>query len=230
MQVQNANVSEQATVENVNTFPQGIVNDGVNSPIQPGAATTEQSTEVNGTGQDGVVSVEEFERLRSTNQRLLEESKKYKSRMQKAEEEKLLAENNKDEIIRRQKEKLEEIDNRLMAKAISEAVSKEAMKRNCRHWDHLLNVGDTSLLEYDPETESVSGVKDFFDKHENDEDYSIYFKKVEPVTTVNNTQTVQTSTIDYKSDPIGYLRNVKKNSPEKFDNEVRRMQNEGLIN
>jgi len=233
MQVQSANVNEQATVTNVNTFgTTPTTTDGVSTDDTTDFAGYSQQVESVSTddqGQNDSVSLEEFAKLKASNDRLLEESKKWKSRTRKAEEEKLMAENNKDEIIRRQKQQLDEIDQRLMAKAISESVSKEAMKRNCKHWDHLLSVGNTDMLEYDPETEAVTGVREFFDYHENNEDYDIYFRKTEPVKTITDTQTTSAQSIDYKANPIGYLREVKKNSPEKFNDEVRKLQSEGLI-
>lgn len=228
MQVQNANAQEQATVQNVNTFGTNGAEDG--SVINDGQEGVAASTGDNAVSSVPPLSHEEFKRLQETNKRLLEESKRFKSRAQKAEEEKLLAENNKDEVIRRQREQLAAIDEKLMAKAITESIASEASKRNCKRWDHLFKVGNTEMLEYDSETETVSGVKEFFDYHQNDDEFIDYFKQPDKVETVNVTQSSASAFVDKKADPLGYLRKIKKVSHDAYLEEARKMRNEGLIN
>ncbi len=177
-------------------------------------------------------SEEEYSRLLSTNERLLEESKKHKANKQKVEEELLIAEGKKDEIIKRQKDELDEARREKKNYAITQALAVGAQERGLEDWDYLYNLADHDVI-YDEDTGTVSGVKEFYDNCEKDERLKARFfqKPIEPVQTNNFTPSNNNNgpKFDYKTQPLEYLKDISKNSPEKYQLEVARMQREGLI-
>lgn len=191
------------------------------------AANTPETANVETEKKENLDVLEELERLRSTNQRLLEESRKYKERSKKSEEEKLLAEGKKDELIENLRKRNEDLRADIVSKEITEAIRKEANKRNCSRWDHLLKLTDAEGIEYDEETGRIDGVKDFFDRCEADPDYSFYFSKNERVATEVRTPAAESASIDYRKDPIGYLDKMRKEN--RYDEGVAVLRREGLL-
>ena len=153
----------------------------------------------------------EIDRLSSSNVRLLEESKKHKNQKQKAQEELLLAQDKKDELIETQRGQIKDLKDGIMSAKITEAVSLEAAKRGCEDWDMLLQVADTTFLDYNEDTESVNGVKDFFDQAQADERIKgKFFVKKQPFVPNSQTPDNESASFDYRKDPLGYLDKCKK--------------------
>jgi len=175
------------------------------------------------------VSFEDFQKLQATNARLLEESKSHKRQKQKLEEERLLAEGNKDQVIENLRGEItsyrerEELDN------IAIALETEASKRNCPDWDLMYGATGHGAVKYDRESGTVRGVTEFFDRCEMDERLNrIYFKGTKAVKTDNHTPVVENVT-SFHSDPMGYLMMIREKHPERYEETVRKMQREGLI-
>lgn len=167
--------------------------------------------------------------LESTNSRLLEESKHYKLQKNKVLEEKLLAEGKKDEAIKSLNDRLAEYEEKEQIEKISIAVAQEAKRRNCPHWNHMFNATNPDIY-IDPETRQVVGIKEWFDACESDDELKfIFFKSPERVKTDNRTPDLIESSINYKTDPMAYLLKVRKDSPDKYDQEFRRLVKEGII-
>ena len=138
-------------------------------------------------------SVEELmtqlEQLKSTNDRLLNENKKHKAKREQAEQEKLLAEGKKDELIQQLQQKVSDYSQRERNLLILDAVSKEGAKRNCSRWDHLYQLLGGKGIEVDENSGEVVGVKEFFDKAQSDDEYSYFFNSKKFTPTENRVPT-----------------------------------------
>lgn len=172
--------------------------------------------------------MERLEQLESTNGRLLEENKRHSARRKKAEEDKLLAEGKKDEVIQKLRQEVDTFREKDISNAIAMAVAEEAERRGCKRWDHLFKVTDGDGVDYDEETGQVLGVKDFFDRYEGNADYGFYFQKESPVSTENRTPS-QGAVVDYRNDPVGYARAAQKKGQVEYEAAVNLLRREGLL-
>jgi hypothetical protein len=204
------------------------------NPLDANATNGEELGENSTTQKMDAVDLEkELQRLRSTNERLLAENKQHKTKRQQAEQEKLLAEGKKDEVITQLKTRLTEFEERERSIAIAEAIAKEAEKRGCPKWDHLYRVTGGGDIDIDPDTSVVMGVKEFFDKYQNDPDFDIYFRQAKPIATEIRTPSSDRTglvSIDYRKNPDLYLYEVKKKfGYDKYKKEMEKLFAEGLI-
>ncbi len=176
-------------------------------------------------------SESEYSAILATNERLLEESRANKEKRRKAEERALELEGNKDKIIEQQRSELNDFRLRDKQNNIAAALEKEAKARGCKDWDIMYN-STGSDVAYDDESGQVSGVTEFFDSCEADERLKgLFFPKVQEVQTNDFTPNNNNITpkIDMRKDPKGYLRQVLKDNPENYGQEVAKMQRSGVI-
>lgn len=103
-----------------------------------------------------------------THKRVLDEAKAFKKRAQEAErrleeieKQKLQEQGKYQELSDTYKQQLERERKVNLELAVRMAVSGPAAKAGCVDLDDLLKLGDTSFLEYDPETGGVSGAESF---------------------------------------------------------------------
>ena len=176
---------------------------------------------------------EELQRLRNHNLKLVDESKRFRREKEKAYEEKLKAENNKDELLKLKDAKLEAYKKKEMSLNITSAIAEEAAKRGCEHWDFLFQTGDTSSINYDEETGDVAGVQDFFDLHQNNPKYSIYFAQGKEFKTNNAIPSV-TLDAELKSNPLAFIKKLKAEAVQtgdynKYQLAVSKLQKDGLL-
>jgi hypothetical protein len=174
---------------------------------------------------------QELQQLRSTNERLLNENKQHKAKRQMAEQDKLLAEGKKDELIKRLNDEVNSFKAKEESLLIADAVAREADRRGCKRWDQLYKLTDGEGIELDSDNGTVVGVKEFFDKYQNDPEYDIFFKNTPVVKTENRVPSKDASLIDidYRKNPTEYLYQVKKKHPEKYAKECERLWQEGIL-
>lgn len=165
--------------------------------------------------------------LASTNERLLEESKKHKRAKQKVEDEKLQIEGNKDKLISNMQTRINDFEAKEDSEKIAAALSREATKRNCPNWDLMYNAVNSNV-EINSETGAVDGVENFFDACQADDRLNKqFFINPEQIRTDNTIPTIAVNT--YKSNPLAYLKKVRAETPEKYNETVAKMQRDGLI-
>ena len=165
--------------------------------------------------------------LTATNNRLLEESKKHKRTRQKIEDEKLLSEGNKDKLISNMQTRLDDYTAKEDSSTIAGALAREAQKRNCPNWDLMYNACENNVV-INPENGQVEGVENFFDACQADDRLNKQFF-VDP-TQIKTDNVVPTIPMNlYKSDPRAYLKKIRTESPEKYNETVAKMQRDGLI-
>lgn len=171
----------------------------------------------------------ELERLRSTNERLLNENQQHKLKRKRAEEAKLEAEGKKDELIQSLRSEIQELSTEKSSLYIAGALEEEARKRGCARWNHLYALTGGAGIEYDPESGQVLGVKEFFDNCENDNEFSYFFNKKRFVETDNFTPSNNETAIDYRKEPLKWLKHLKTISQAKYNEGVLKLQREGII-
>jgi rhamnose utilization protein RhaD (predicted bifunctional aldolase and dehydrogenase) len=177
----------------------------------------------------------ELDRLRATNSRLLEESKKYKQQKRETDLKLLDAEGKKDEIIKTLQEELEEKRNFISQHEqekindfIVSEIAKKAEKYGCEDWDHLIHLGNTDLIEFDEETNTVKGIDLFFEQAMNNERFKKFFTKIEKVKTNNSLPSMSQS--NWKDDPLPYLRQLKKEGKiSEYNKAVQELEKSGLL-
>ena len=159
----------------------------------------------------------DLERLKSTNARLLEESKRYKQQKREVDLKLLEAEGKKDEIIATLQKELEEKQailseqkERDIQQRITNAVAQRAAKYGCEDWDHLMLLGKSDLIEFDEQTGDVKGVDLFFEDALRNERFKKFFLKMDKVKTHNKTPNASPEMGDWKNDPLPYLMKLKK--------------------
>lgn len=120
-------------------------------------------------------------RLTSTNERLLDESKRYKSQSREfkekldSQQKQTLEEQGKyKELYEGMQQKYQEQEDRRMKLAVKSAVKEHAVKAGCVDPEALLKLSDVSMLQYDPETDTVSGMDLLVDRGK--KDFSYLFK------------------------------------------------------
>lgn len=115
--------------------------------------------------------------LESTNSRLLEESKKrksaahdLKSKLEEIERARLEEDGRWKDLAEKRLEELNEkttayeaLQKQMIFDKVKLAVSSEAQKAGCVHFDGLMKLGNASLLQYDEDSREVVGVKDFLE-------------------------------------------------------------------
>ena len=159
--------------------------------------SVEGQSEVNAEGQKESVAelMSEMQKLKSTNERLLEESKTYKSKFQEAsstlstiEREKLEKEGKTEEILLREREekaKLIEDFNGLKNKTLKLNVKNllHTKAKDAHSIDDLLSLKQASMIEYDEETlEPVADTLEaFVNKVREEKPYLFGNKKVAPM-------------------------------------------------
>jgi hypothetical protein len=177
----------------------------------------------------------ELDRLKSTNSRLLEESKKYKTQKRETDLKLLEAEGKKDEIIQtlqreleEKQEYLREAEERKVQEKITTEVAKRATKYGCDDWDHLLMLGNTDLIDYDEESGEVKGIDLFFEDAMRNERFRKFFMKSDKIKTNNKMPSFEA--IDWKSDPLPYLRKLKKEGNiQEYNKAVQELERLGLL-
>jgi len=165
--------------------------------------------------------------LAATNNRLLEESKKHKRAKQKSEDEKLKIEGNKDVLISNMQSRIDDFEAKEDSEKVAGELSREAQKRGCPNWDLMYNAV-SSDVQINPDTGVVDGVEAFFDACEADERLKKqFFADPEQVKTDNS---IPTNPVNlYRTNPAAYLKKVRKDTPEKYNETVAKMQRDGLI-
>jgi hypothetical protein len=179
----------------------------------------------------------EIERLRQTNNRLLEESKRHKAQKNEISQKLLEAEGKKDELISTLREQLEEKqrvltehEEYLIGQKIASKVSETAKKYNCEDWDQLMLLGNQDLIEYDEETGAVKGVETFFEDAMRNDRFKKFFIKNERVKTINSTPSHDGINSNWKENPLPHLMALKKaGKMSEYNNAVRELQNDGLL-
>ena len=152
----------------------------------------------------------ENDALRSTNNRILDENKKIKSNYKYEKEERLKQEKNYRQLYKERDSELNALKQEIEQGAIVEAVAVEASRRGVKHWRHLYNSADHSGLRYDSETREVYGVTDFFERHQNDPEYELFFKRPTPPAVNNNTPGISTEigSVQSDADALKYLEDM----------------------
>lgn len=109
-------------------------------------------------------SKEEIERLRSTNERLLRESKKYRSeavelKQFKSEiEQKQMEEQGKyKEMASMYEKKYKELENQVMVNNVQSHIRKLALDKKAKYPDLVINNINQDMIQYDPQTGEVHG-------------------------------------------------------------------------
>lgn len=111
------------------------------------------------------------------NERLLSESKKYKSHYQKLkseydtmsaklktiEESKQAEQGKYKELYESEKKRAQEFERKAVKQAVDSAIHKAANKSGCKRPDALMRLGNTELLQYDDQTGEVHGVEVFLE-------------------------------------------------------------------
>jgi uncharacterized small protein (DUF1192 family) len=171
--------------------------------------------------------------LEASKSRVEDESKKNKAQKQKLQEQLLIEQGKKDELIASLKEQVEAQRERNKQRAILEAIALEAPNHNCEDWDFLYSLSDDSCIQYDEETERVSGVKDMFLKARENKRFSKFFSDSKQIETDNLPPGIppknSLETIDFKANPLHYLREATKISPEQRALAIKKLQREGLL-
>lgn len=214
-------------------------NEGTNvQNTEPNGDVTqpEINNEINKTESDIDLIKQELDRLKNTNSRLLEESKKYKQQKKEVDLKLLEAEGKKDEIIQTLQKELEEKQTILaeqkeieVSQTIASEVARQAEKYGCDDWDHLLMLGNTDLIDYDEETGQVRGIDNFFEDCLGNPRFKKFFVKLDKVKPSNNIPSIQSNT-DWKLNPAEKLYQLRKE--KKFDeyNKLRsQLEKEGLL-
>lgn len=131
-------------------------------------ANAEQPTQTEPQSNDIQAQVEQ---LRKTNERLLEESKGYKSKYQETrktleeiEKAKLEEQGKYKEMYSKTQEKYDSLLSNLVQERVKSAVSSVASKDGCIDVEALLKLGNTDLLEYDQESNTVHGADLFVEE------------------------------------------------------------------
>lgn len=185
---------------------------------------------------DDLASIKaEIERLRQTNARLLDESKKYKNQKREVDLKLLEAEGKKDEIIKTLQSELEEknssiqkIEEERIRSLIVSEVAKRAEKYGCEDWDHLLALGKSELIDYDRELGEVKGIDLFFEDALKNERFKKFFTKIDKVKTTNMLPSAEQS--DWKNDPLPYLMKLKKEGKvSEYNRAVNELERSGLL-
>jgi nucleotide-binding universal stress UspA family protein len=207
-------------------------------------ATDPNGAEINPVNDQEIVKTEsdielikqEIDRLKNTNSRLLEESKKYKQQKKEVDLKLLEAEGKKDEIIQTLQKELEEKQAILseqkeieVSQTIASEVARQAEKYGCDDWDHLLMLGNTDLIDYDEETGQVRGIDNFFEDCLGNPRFKKFFVKLDKVKPSNSIPSMQSNT-DWKINPAEKLYQLRKE--KKFDeyNKLRsQLEKEGLL-
>jgi hypothetical protein len=124
-------------------------------------------------------------------ERLLRESKKWKERARKAEQElekrrkrEAQAQKKYEELYRESESKLEEMQRRQMQKDIRFAVARKGSELGLIDVDDLMAVAKADMLEYDPETGEVEGVESYLNEARKKKPYLF---KSKPATGINPT-------------------------------------------
>jgi len=179
--------------------------------------------------------------LRSTNQRLLSESQKYKGDFKKVTEESLRKAKDWDALLKMKEDEIEAERNekkilkeKMLNKEILIAVGQEAIKRNCPDFDQLLTIGDKTMLRYDPETEEIYGVSQFFDKHQSDSRFIKFFEGTKKLSANTNTPTLPKDPKaqdeeKYRTDPLGYLEELRKKDYTTYCAKIKELQGAGKL-
>lgn len=120
--------------------------------------------------------------------RILTESKNYKKRAQAAErrlkefEESRLKENEKwKEAYEKKANEFDSLQKRIVTNAVQSEVRQAAIKAGCIDPDAVVRLGDLSSLEYDPDTNSVTGVDELVQSMQAEKSY-LFAKPSAPVT------------------------------------------------
>lgn len=178
----------------------------------------------------------ELNRLKSTNNRLLEESKRHKQKAIENGQKLLEAEGKKDELISSLRQELEEKqrvmqehEQYLIRQKIASAVAEKAKKYGCDDWDHLMVLGNNDLIEYDQESGQVKGVDLFFEEALKNDRFKKFFVRQDKVKTVN-TIPGSPDIIDWKKNPLPYLMKLKKEGRNAdYNNAIRELEKDGLL-
>jgi hypothetical protein len=196
-----------------------------------GGVESEQTPQV-----DDLASIKaEIERLKQTNARLLDESKKYKNQKREVDLKLLEAEGKKDEIIKTLQSELEEknssiqkIEEERVRSLIISEVAKRAEKYGCEDWDHLLALGKSELIDYDRELGEVKGIDLFFEDALKNDRFKKFFTKIDKVKTTNSLP--NNDTVDWKSDPLPYLMKLKKEGKvSEYNKAILELERSGLL-
>lgn len=145
--------------------------DQVNETLDAKAEeTASNDAEDNDVVQVSKETVEDLVR-RETHDRVLKESNKWKHRalaaeqkVESSERETLESQAKWKELYEQTRTKYEEAQQREVSLKLGNAVTKKASEVGCLNVDDLMSLGDTSLLNYDPETGEVHGVDMFVEQ------------------------------------------------------------------
>ena len=214
-----------------------LENDNVNTLTEQTETQAQSENEVKQplTSDDLALLKAELERLKSTNSRLLEESKKYKQAKRDTDLKLLEAEGKKDEIIQTLQKELEEKASHLsnyeqekINERIISEVARRAAQYGCDDWDHLLQLGKAELIEYDDETQEIKGIDNFFEDALKNDRFKKFFTKIEKVKTTNSVSFNEST--NWKDDPLPYLRQLKKEGKiAEYNKAVQELEKSGLL-
>jgi hypothetical protein len=130
-------------------------------------------------------------KIQATNDRLLEESKKYKAKYSEvkeqkdAEEKRLLEEQGKyKELYLKQQQELEATKKAMVYREIKSAVASEATKLGAVDTEDLFKLGNSGLLQYDDSSGAVIGVSEFLDDLRKRKSYLFHSKAAANVSNV----------------------------------------------
>lgn len=129
-------------------------------------------------------AVQATETADQVNQRLLNESKKYKEQFKTVKQEldsykkKQLEEQGRwQEIAKQKEEELKQFQEAFINEKINSSLSKAAEKSGCLDVDALMKLGDHSLLKFDDESMRIDGVENFIDNAK--QKYSFLFRNAQ---------------------------------------------------
>ena len=106
-----------------------------------------------------------------THQRVLEESKNYKAKLQEIERKRLEEQGKWQEIAEKERAELANLRRQVTLGKIRETVSKYASEAHCRNVDDLLKLGNVDLIRYDEDTGEVYGAKEFVEAARSEKAY-----------------------------------------------------------
>lgn len=139
--------------------------DGANAPEPTAKAEPEATPEITPTPQSDRESVQ-F----STHERVLNESKKFKDRALRAEQElenkkqkDLEAQGKWKELAEKERERADGLQTKLIRGNVSKAIERAAAKAGCIDPSALTKLGNGGLIQYDEDTEIVSGTEVFIE-------------------------------------------------------------------
>jgi len=181
---------------------------------------------------------QENSQLRIRNDRMFNESTSNKRKAKEFQEKYLKETKNTEELLaikeqenKELKEENQKIQNEVFERDVMNLAAKEAVRRGCEHYDQLLALGDTEMIQRDQNTGQIVGIDRFFDIHQNKPEFNHFFYKKRIVPVNSNTPGLpkDQEQLSFEKDPTGYLEELRVKDYPAYQKRIRQLNSEGKL-